>query len=41
MNATCEMYRDGSNVPEILTREVKNNDFVDGTENLSQSQLNN
>ena len=35
-NATSQTYQDGTNLPEILTREEKNNDSVDGTENLSE-----
>ena len=34
MNATSQTYRDGTNLPEMLSREKKNNDLVDGTENL-------
>ena len=36
-NATSQTYRDGTNLSEILTREEKTNDSVDGTENLSES----
>ena len=36
MNATSQSYRDGINLPEYLSREQKNNDIVDGTENLSE-----
>ena len=36
MNATSQSYRDGINLPEYLSREEKNNDIVDGTENLSE-----
>ena len=31
----CQSYRDGINLPEYLSREGKNNDIVDGTEDLS------
>ena len=36
MNAASQTYRDGSNLHEYLSREEKNNDLVDGTENLSE-----
>ena len=36
MNATSQSYPDGINLPEYLSREEKNNDIVDGTENLSE-----
>ena len=29
-------YRDGTNLQEYLSREEKNNDVVDGTENLPE-----
>ena len=35
MNATSQTYRDDTNLPEILSREKKNNDLVDDAENLS------
>ena len=40
---TCQSYRDDINLPEYLSREEKNNDIVDGTEDLSapSKQLNN
>ena len=34
MNASSQTYRDGTNLQEILPRKEKNNDIVDGTENL-------
>ena len=30
-NATSQTYQDGTNLPEIVTREKKNNDSVNGT----------
>ena len=36
MNASSQTYRDGTNLQEILPRKEKNNDIVDGTENLSE-----
>ena len=36
-NETSQTYQDGTNLPEILTREKEKNDSVDGTENLSES----
>ena len=36
VNATSKTYQDGSNLQEYLSREEKNNDIVDGTENPSE-----
>ena len=37
VNATSQSYRDGINLPrEYLSREEKNHDIVDGTEDLSE-----
>ena len=36
VNASSQTYRDGTNLQEILPRKEKNNDIVDGTENLSE-----
>ena len=36
MNATSPSYRDGINLSEYLSREEKNNDIVDGTEDISE-----
>ena len=33
---TSQSYRDDINLPEYLSREEKNNDIVDGTEDLSE-----
>ena len=35
VNATSQSYRDDMNLPECLSSEEKNNDIVDGTEDLS------
>ena len=37
MNTTSQTYRDGTNLQEYLSREEKNDDIVDSTENLSES----
>ena len=37
VKATSQTYRDGTNLPQILTREAENNYLVDGTENISES----
>ena len=36
MNVTSQTSGDGTNLPEILSREEKNNDIVDDTKNLSE-----
>ena len=36
VNATSQSYRDGINLPQYLSRVEKNNDIVDGTEDLSE-----
>ena len=36
MNATSQSYRDGINLAEYLSRKEKNNNIVDGTEDLSE-----
>ena len=36
VNATTTTYQDGTNLQEYLSREEKNNDIVDGTENPSE-----
>ena len=36
VNATSKTYQDGTNLQEHLSREKKNNDIVDGTENPSE-----
>ena len=36
MNETSQSYRDGINLPEYLSREDKNNNIVDGGEDLSE-----
>ena len=36
MNVTSQTYRDGTNLQEYLSRDEKNNDIVNGTENLSE-----
>ena len=36
MNATSQSCRDGITLPEYLPRGEKNNDIVDGTEDLSE-----
>ena len=36
LNATSQYYRDGTNLPEYLSREEKNNVIVDDTEDLSE-----
>ena len=36
VNATFQTYRDGTNLPGYLSREEKNNDIVDGTEDPSE-----
>ena len=36
MNATSQTYQDDTNLQEYLSREEKNNEIVDGTENLSE-----
>ena len=33
MNATSQTFRDGTNLPESLTRQEKSNDLVDATKN--------
>ena len=36
MNASSQTYQNGTNLSEYLSREEKNNDIVDGTENPSE-----
>ena len=33
LNATSQAFRDGTNLPESLTRQEKNNNLVDATKN--------